>query len=108
MEAWIRATGSKNLFTGIVALFAVSGFVYWLQLQGYSPNSFALMGLAAPVAIGLVGFLEVLMNRPFSEMEEWWNNLKGWQRGVLGLFVVILAFSLLIAGMVTANYLGLV
>ncbi len=108
MGSSIRRKGYKKLCIGSVALIVVSSFVYWLQLQGYSPTSFALMGLAAPVAIGLVGFLEVLMNRPFSEMEAWWNSLKGWQRGLLGLLVVIVAFSVLIAGMVTANLLGLI
>jgi hypothetical protein len=108
MDTSIRKKGTKKLAIGAVAMVAVSYFVYWLQLQGYSPNSFALIGLGAPVAIGLVGLLEVLMNRPFSEMEEWWNALKGWQRGILGLMVVILAFALLIAAMATAGILGLI
>ena len=108
MGSSIRRKGFVKLAIGAVALIAVSFFVYWLQQQGYTPNSFALIALGTPVAIGLVGMLEVLMNRPFSEMEDWWNNLKGWQRGVLGVFVVIVAFAVLIAGMATAGMLGLI
>jgi hypothetical protein len=108
METSIRKKGTKKLAIGIFSLIGVSYFVYWLQQQGYTPNSFALIGLGAPVAIGLVGLLEVAMNRPFSEMEEWWDDLKGWQRGILGVLVVILAFAVLIGGMATAGILGLI
>jgi len=82
--------------------------VYWLQTKGYSPNGFAMIGLGAPIAWGLVGLLEMLMNRPFSEMESWWNALKGWQRGVIGLFVVIIAFGLMILAIAGAGILGLI
>ena len=108
MDASIRKNGFKKLALGTAALVAVFWFVLWLQHQGYSPNSFALIALGAPVAIGFVGLLEIIVNRPFSEMEEWWNNLKGWQRGVLGLLVVIFAFVLLACGMATAGILGLI
>lgn len=108
MDASIRKNGFKKLALGTAALVAVFWFVLWLQRQGYSPNSFALIALGAPVAIGFVGLLEITVNRPFSEMEEWWNNLKGWQRGVLGLLVVIVAFVLLACGMATAGILGLI
>lgn len=92
MDASTRNNRLKKLALGAIALVAVFWFVLWLQRQGNTPNSFALIGIGAPVAIGLVGLLEIIVNRPFSEMEEWWNNLKGWQRGVLGLLVVIVAF----------------
>ena len=104
----IRKQGTKKLLVGLIAFILIGYFVYWLQKQGYSPNSFAMIGLGAPIAWGLVGFLEVLMNRPFSEMESWWNSLKGWQRGLIGLIVVVIAFALIILGMAGANVLGLI
>ena len=108
MEASIRKKGLVKMATGFLALIGAGYFVYWLQTQGYSPNGFAMIGLGAPAAIGLVGLLEVLMNRPFSEMEDWWNGLRGWQRGVLGMLVVILAFVLMIAGVAAAGILGII
>lgn len=108
MTASTRKKGMKKTTVGIVALVAVSYFIVWLQGLGYTPNSFALIGLGAPVAIGFVGFLEMIMNRLFSEMEDWWGGLKGWQRGMLGLLVVMLAFAALIGGMATAGVLGLI
>lgn len=108
MEGSIRKKGFIKIAIGIVAGIAVTYFVFWLQSQGRTPNSFALIGLGAPVAIGLVGLLEAIMNRPFSEMEDWWGSLKGWQRGVLGLLVVIIAFSIIVGAMATAATLGLI
>ncbi|HEU0265784.1 MAG TPA: hypothetical protein VFR01_08675 [Geobacterales bacterium] len=108
MESSIRTQGIKKLLLGTIAGVLAAYFVYWLQLQGYHPNSFALVGLGAPAAWGLVGLLEVLMNRPFSEMEDWWGGLRGWQRGVLGLLVVVIAFALLMGAVAAAGMLGLI
>ena len=63
--------------------------------------------LGAPIAWRLVGLLEVLMNRPFSEMEFWWNALKGWQRGLIGLFVVVVTFGLMALAIAGAGILVL-
>lgn len=108
MESSIRLNGVKKLVTGAFAGVAAAYFVYWLQLQGYSPSGIALIGLAAPAAWGFVGLLEMLMNRPFTDMEVWWNSLHGWQRGVLGVFVVIMAFTLMIASIGLAGYMELI
>ena len=108
MSTSIRKNGSVKIALGTIAFLVISFFVYWLQTEGYSPNGFALIGLGAPIAWGLVGLLEVVMNRPFSEMEEWWNALKGWQRGLIGISVVIIAFTLLIGAMALAGTLGLI
>jgi len=108
MELSIRKKGLGKMVTGFLALIGASYFVFWLQTKGYSPNSFAMIGLGAPAAIGLVGLLEVLMNRPFSEMEQWWNGLRGWQRGLLGMLVVILAIALLFGGIAVAGILGII
>lgn len=108
MQPSIRRNGFIKLLIGLASFVAVTLFVIWLKSQGYTPNSFALIGLGAPVAIGLVGLLEVLMNRPFSEMEGWWNGLQGWQRGLLGLLVVVIAFAIIIGAMVGASTLGLI
>lgn len=108
MESSIRKRGIKKLIVGAIAGLIVGYFVYWLQLQGYSPKGYALIVLGAPVAWGFVGLLEVLMNRPFSEMEEWWNSLKGWQKGVIGLVVTAIAFAIAIGAIATAGILGII
>ncbi len=108
MEVSIRQKGSRKLILGFVAGVIAAYILYWVQLQGYKPNGFAIIGWAAPTAWGLVGLLEVLMNRPFSEMEDWWGSLMGWQRGVIGLFVVIIAFAIMIGGIAVAGLLGII
>ena len=65
----IRKQGIKKLLIRLIAFILISYFVYWLQTKGYNPNSFAMTVLSAPIALGLAGFLERVMNRPFSKME---------------------------------------
>jgi hypothetical protein len=108
MSISVRKRGIRRFLLGFAAGVAAGFFLYWLQQQGYMLNSFAMIAVATPAAWGLVGLLEIITNRPFSEMEDWWNGLRGWQRGILGLFVVIFAFALLIGGIAAAGFLGLI
>ncbi len=93
MEGSIRKKGLKKIGLGIVVTVGVVAWLLWRHSQGRTPNSLSLIGIGAMMAVGLVGLLEVLMNRPFSEMEAWWGGLQGWQRGVIGLSVVAAAFG---------------
>lgn len=108
MELSIRKKGIIKILIGIIAFIVISFLVVWLTRHGYTPRTFMLIVLGTPVAIGFVGLLEVLMNRPFSEMEDWWNNIKGWQRVLIGVFVVIVVFGIIIVGVSVATTLGFI
>ncbi len=54
-----------------------------------------IIPLAVPGAFALMGLLEIITGIPFKEMSGKWDNLKGWQRGILGIAVAILTFIIL-------------
>ncbi len=104
----IRAKGIKKFATGVLVFSGVFVYVYSQTKSGRVPTSFELIELCAPAAIGFVGLLEIILNRPFSEMEGWWNSLRRWQRGGIGLVVAVIAFAIVIFGMVLADELGFI
>ena len=61
---------------------------------------FKLIAMALPGAFMLAGLIELITGAPFSNVSEAWDGLEGWQRGVLGLVVVVLAFVVMMAGIV--------
>lgn len=81
----------------VVALFAIplTGHKF-----SFSPVSLGV-GLV-PVAWFLAGVLELITKTPFETLSERWDNLAGWQRGLIGIsvfiggLIVVLAVSFLI------------
>ena len=108
MELSVRQKGLLKLLIGGLAGIAAGYLLQIMQESGTTVNMFYLVAIAAPAAWGLGGLLEFILNRPFSEMETWWNSLKGWQRGILGFIVVILSFVLMIASVGIAGYFELI
>jgi len=104
MEACFRKKGLFKLLVGGLAGIVAGFLLHYMETRGMHINMFYLVAIAAPAAWGLGGLLEFIMNRPFSEMEVWWSSLKGWQRGALGLLIVILSFSLMISAVAIAGY----
>ncbi|NNE19419.1 MAG: hypothetical protein HKN10_13165 [Myxococcales bacterium] len=81
------------------------GAVYGLHSVGIKVRGLALIPLALPGAYALVGLLELLTGSSFSELSRRWDALRGWQRGVLGTVVVIVAFAALGLAMVLSDIL---
>ena len=48
-------------------------------------------GLGLPLLPLLVGLVELVSGKHFDELARRWDELRGWQRGVLGLVIVALA-----------------
>lgn len=48
-------------------------------------------GLGLPLLPLLVGLVELVSGRHFDELSRGWDELRGWQRGLLGLVIVALA-----------------
>ena len=108
MELSTRQKGILKLLIGGLAGITAGYVLQIMQESGTTVNMFYLIAIAAPAAWGLGGLLELILNRPFSEMETWWNSLKGWQRGALGLLVVILSFALMVSAVGIAGYFQLI
>jgi hypothetical protein len=68
----------------VVAIFAIA-------LTGYKPslNPIGLGVGLVPVAWFLAGVLELVTKTPFEELSERWDNLAGWQRGLIGISVFV-------------------
>jgi hypothetical protein len=88
-------------FVGFGAAFAL--VVFWYAFPQYYPFNYHPVGPAAAILIGApgalsaVGLIELASGRPFYKLEETWQALKWWQRGIWGtLFVIFggaIAFS---------------
>lgn len=91
-------------FIGFGAVFAL--IVFWFAYPEYYPFSHHPVGPAAAILIGApgafsaVGLIELASGQPFHKLEETWQTLKWWQRGIWGtLFVVFggaIAFSVVL------------
>jgi hypothetical protein len=53
-----------------------------------------------PGAWAMGGLLELVSGVPFAQIAGRWDQLAGWQRGVLGLLVVAVAFVVMMFGIV--------
>ena len=96
----VRTRGLLS-FLGFGAAFAV--IVFWYAFPEHYPFDYHPVGpgaailIGAPGAFSAVGLIELLSGQPFYKLEEIWQNLKWWQRGIGGtLFVIFggaIAFS---------------
>ncbi len=92
----------------IGALKAVGGllgtFILYAVLSTDAPDHglhlFSMIFIATPGAYGLAGLIECVTGIPFTQIASKWDELQGWQRGILGLGIVILAFILMMVGIV--------
>jgi hypothetical protein len=101
MARTVRSTGSiKLLGWGAVAVLGALA-VYWVNLHwNRVPVGGGLVVVGIPGAFARAGLLEVISGHPFMTLASRWDQLAGWQRGVLGMIVVALAFVLMMCGLV--------
>jgi hypothetical protein len=83
-----------------LAVFAV-GLTIPLFLLPYLDHQLTPPGMipfALPGAYALSGLVEFITGISFLEFARRWDELKGWQRGVFGTFIVLVAGFLIICG----------
>ncbi len=56
--------------------------------------------LCIPAIAAFVGFVEMVTGSPFTQTASAWDELQGWQRGLLGVLIVFVAISLFFLGVV--------
>ncbi len=93
----IRRKGLFRMVVGLVLFLVLLAGVLWLlPLTHLQLTGFGMVPVALPGAFALAGFLEFVTGVPFVEFARRWDQLKGWQRGVFGTAIVLVAFVVII------------
>jgi hypothetical protein len=92
----VRRSGLKLFLVagGLAAILGASAL--WLTGEGWQILGY---GWGIPGAFALAGLVQVISGVPFSELASRWDALQGWQRGILGTIIFILAVGLIIGGL---------
>ena len=91
----IRKRGLKFLAIG-GGLFALVAFLLiWLGVHAPKVH-FPIIGASLPLALALIGSVELITGAPFRRLNESWMRLRGWQRGILGTLIVLLSLGIII------------
>jgi len=91
----IRRRGLKMLVGGGIVLAAILVLLYWLSAHGYRFH-YAVIGASLPFVFVCVGFIELVTGSPYQRLGQRWMALAGWQRGVLGTFIVFAALMIIL------------
>jgi hypothetical protein len=95
-----RKRALKKVALGILGTLAMAGLFMAIAFAGYMPgNPFMLVPAAIPFVYFCVGVIELLTGRPYRQLADAWMALKGWQRGIIGTLVVLVAGFLIIVVM---------
>ncbi len=92
----IRTRGLVKLAIGAAAFAAA---FWYVMRHGAEPiggprtSHFAAIAVGATGALALVGLLEVCTGVSFTQFAKRWDGLAGWQRGVYGALIVVLALA---------------
>ena len=92
-ERGIRQRGLKRMLIGAVIAAVWGAFVMWVYSRG---RSLMGPGLGLPGVLFLVGLVELVSGRSIQELAQRWDELQGWQRGVLGLAIVAIATTVIL------------
>lgn len=90
-----RSTGLLKLIGG--GLLSLIFFAVLDPVDGSSRSRILLTSI--PVVVMFVGLIEVVTGSPIQHVADKWDSLQGWQRGVLGIVIVISFFALCLLGM---------
>jgi hypothetical protein len=98
----VRKTGIRVflLSLGISIVGGWSGISY--DLWRFKPFGWLL---AVPVAFAMIGLGQAATGVPFQQLASRWDSLQGWQRGVLGL-TIVLVFAALLFGVLAAGVMS--
>jgi hypothetical protein len=97
----IRRNGAlKFVAWGLLAV-ATGFLVAWLNAEwGRVPVGAGLVAVALPGAFAVSGGLELLTGHPFLSLAAHWDQLAGWQRGVIGTLIAAAAFGAAVCALV--------
>jgi uncharacterized membrane protein YagU involved in acid resistance len=93
-ERHVRQRALKKIGIGAVLTAAWLGLVLVLSGRGYT---FWGPGVGLPCVFFLMGLVELVFGRSFGALAQEWEELEGWQRGIYGLIVVVIATCVILA-----------
>jgi hypothetical protein len=93
----IRKRGLKMFAGGGIVFGAILYLMCWLSAHHYQFH-FAVIGASLPFVFVCVGFIEAVTGSPYLRLAGRWMALRGWQRGVLGTFIVFAALVFILLG----------
>ena len=91
----IRKRGLKAAVIGGVIFAAILYGMYWLSAHN-DKFHFAVIGASLPFAYACVGFIELVTGAPYQRLAQNWMSLRGWQRGILGTFIVLASLVIIL------------
>jgi len=89
LNKWLK------LFSGALICILVFQLIYYFNLEDSEFIKKSIIVLAVPGVFSLIGLLEILTGVPFQHIARKWDDLAGWQRGILGVTIVVLSFALI-------------
>jgi hypothetical protein len=98
MTGSVRQQGLQKLVVFGLVSAAVFYSVYMLTSSGH--HVFAVEALAVPGAFALAGAVQAITGIRFTEWSARWNLLAGWQRGVIGILIALVAFAMMMTTMI--------
>lgn len=95
-----RISGMLKLALGGIGFIIVLLIFQAIESGDRHPTHKGMIILGIPGAYGLTGLIELVAGVPFIQLSDAWDGLAGWQRGILGIFIVIAAFAIMMLGIV--------
>lgn len=90
----IRKRGLKFVAIGGGLFVLIILLLVWLSSHGHRVL-FPIVGASLPLALALIGTVELITGAPFRRLDDSWMRLRGWQRGVLGTLIVLISFAII-------------
>ena len=91
----VRSRAFRRMIWAAIIAVLFLGLIIWMSYDGWQ---FHGPGIGLPLLPFLYFSAEFITGVPFSKLSENWDRLKGWQRGVLGTFIVLIGGSLFVIG----------
>jgi len=88
----VRRSGLKLLLIAGVFSVVLGYLALRVTSEGWQVHGY---GWGIPGAFALAGLAQLVSGVPFSELSSRWDALQGWQRGVLGTLIVLVATGLI-------------
>ena len=99
LHSWVSSKGLSVRQQGLIKIaVGVPLAVGWYLIQQHLESINELLKHLVPGfpgVLALIGIIELVSGSPISKFTSAWDSLRGWQRLVLGIIIIVLFFVLL-------------